>query len=278
MRVGVVGHVEWIEFAVVDHVPVAGEIVHATKSWEEPGGGGAVAALQLAKLAGACDFFAAVGNDEIGLRSVRELSSSGVEVFAETRTRATRKGVTLVDSSGERTITTLGERLHPDGADALPWNRLTGAGAVFITAGDADAVRRAREARVVVATSRVLDLIAESGIRVEAIVGSGRDPLERYDPAKLSSPPDFVVMTDGRRGGTFESRSGEQGTFPAAPLPRPVVDTYGAGDSFAGGLTWALGAGYGIREALDLAARCGAYAVTGRGVHAGQLRSEDIGS
>ena len=56
MKVGVVGHVEWIEFARVERVPVAGEIVHALEAWEEPGGGGAVAAVQLAKLAGEATF------------------------------------------------------------------------------------------------------------------------------------------------------------------------------------------------------------------------------
>ena len=56
-RIAIVGHVEWIEFARVDHVPVPGEIVHATEWWQDVGGGGAVAAVQAAKLAGGADFF-----------------------------------------------------------------------------------------------------------------------------------------------------------------------------------------------------------------------------
>ena len=52
MRAAVVGHVEWVEFVRGDHVPAAGEIVHATDSFEEPAGGGAVAAAQLARMAG----------------------------------------------------------------------------------------------------------------------------------------------------------------------------------------------------------------------------------
>ena len=46
MRVAVVGHVEWVEFAEVDAVPRAGEIVHAREIWSEAAGGGAVAAVQ----------------------------------------------------------------------------------------------------------------------------------------------------------------------------------------------------------------------------------------
>ena len=51
-RVAVVGHVEWVQFARVEHVPRAGEVVHARDAFEEPAGGGAVAAVQLARLAG----------------------------------------------------------------------------------------------------------------------------------------------------------------------------------------------------------------------------------
>ena len=68
-RVAVVGHVEWIEFARVPHVPRPGEIVHATEWWEDVGGGGAVAAVQLAKLAGGAEFFTALAEDERGRRS-----------------------------------------------------------------------------------------------------------------------------------------------------------------------------------------------------------------
>ena len=62
-RVAVVGPVEWMEFARVPRLPVSGDIVHATESWVEAGGGGAVAAVQLAKLGGGSDFFTALGYD-----------------------------------------------------------------------------------------------------------------------------------------------------------------------------------------------------------------------
>jgi ribokinase len=54
------------------------------------------------------------------------------------------------------------------------------------------------------------------------------------------------------------------------------VDTYGGGDSFAAGLTFALGAGYAVPEALRLAATCGAWCVTGRGPYQAQLTAADI--
>src|ERR671934_3121585 len=54
-RVAVVGHVEWIPFAVVDRVPGAGDIAHASEAWGGAGGGGGGGARHLAKSAGASD-------------------------------------------------------------------------------------------------------------------------------------------------------------------------------------------------------------------------------
>jgi ribokinase len=82
-----------------------------------------------------------------------------------------------------------------------------------------------------------------------------------------------VVRTAGASGGEYETRDGERGRWEATPLPGPVSDLYGAGDSFAAGVTYGLGAGLPIGEALELGARCGAACATGRGPYAGQLRS-----
>lgn len=276
MRVAVVGHTEWIEFGHVDHVPAAGEIAHATDAWEEPGGGGAVSAVQLARLAGSCTFFTALGNDERGAWTLRELDGLGVRVEAATRTEPSRRAVTFVDARGERTITTFGRRLEPRASDALPWTELDETDAVYLTAGDVAAVRQARRARVLVSTSRVLDLLAEADAELDAVVGSERDGSERYDPDALSRPPRLVVMTEGREGGRYETRDGDRGTYETPPPPGPIIDTYGAGDSFAAGLTYALATGLGVEDALALAARCGAWVVAGRGPYGNQLTAADL--
>jgi ribokinase len=277
MRVAVLGHVEWISFARVDHVPSAGEIVHASEDWDEPGGGGTVAALQLRKLAGACRFFTAVGDDELGQRSVSVMESLGLTVHAAVRVGTpTRRAVAFIDALGERTIATLGSRLHADASDPLPWNVFGDMDAVYVCAGDPEAVRIARRAGVVVVTSRVRDLLAASGVRADALVGSGRDPAERPDVEGLAATPDLVVATEGALGGSFRAADGSEGRYPPVAPPGPVADTYGGGDSFAAGLTWALARGFGRDEALSFAAACGAWAVSGRGAHAGQLTSEDL--
>ena len=271
MRVVVVGHVEWVEFARVDHVPGPGDIAHAETLLQVPAGGGAVASVQLAKLAGSAVLFTALGDDPLGRRAAQDLRSLGVRVEAVFRPEPQRRALTLTDRDGERTITTLGEKHVPRADDPLPWDELDDADAVFFVCGDAAALRRSRRARTVVATSRVLPVLAEAGVALDAVIGSGRDVSERYRPGSLRPPPRLVVETHGREGGRFIMDDGRRGSVEPAELPGPMVDAYGCGDSFAAGVTYALGAGSPVEEALLFGSRCGAACATGRGPFAGQL-------
>lgn len=268
MRVAVVGHVELVRFAAVDRLPDAGSIVTARGSWVEAAGGGAVAAVRLRELAGASDFFTAVGNDEAGRLARKSLERLGLRAHVAVRGEPQRQAFTYVDNAGERTITLLGPKLHPHRADALPWEELRDVDAVYFTAGDAEALRAAREARVLVATARELATLLEAGVELDALVHSETDPAERYEAGQLDPPPKLVVTTSGREGGRFVA--GEtHGTYAAAELPGPLVDAYGAGDSFAAGLTFALARGDDPDTALALGASCGAKAMTIRGAYGG---------
>lgn len=271
MRAAVIGHVEWVEFVHVERIPRAGEIVHAEEAWSVPAGGGGVAAVQLAKLAGGATLFTALGEDRLGQLSRGGLEKLGVRVESVSRPVPQRRAFTYVDGQGERTITTIGERLNPSGNDPLPWEELAETDAVYFTAGDVGALHAARQARVLVAASRVLSDLARAKVMVDALVGSAVDPSELYRAGDLDPPPRLVVRTEGEAGGTFETDDGRTGRYPPTPVPGPIVDTYGCGDSFAAGLTFALGAGYELGEALLLAARCGAACLTGRGPYEGQL-------
>src|SRR5687768_10454761 len=100
-RFAVVGHVEWVDFLAVSHVPKAGEILSADDWWAEAAGGGAVAAVQLAKLARGALFYTALGNDDIGRRSATQLNERGVELAAAARDVPQRRAVTFLDARGE---------------------------------------------------------------------------------------------------------------------------------------------------------------------------------
>ena len=271
--VAVVGHVEHVEFCVVDRLPRAGEIAHATHGFTEAAGGGAVAAVQLRKLAGEAAFFTALGNDDNARHVERDLRAHGVTVHAARRDRPHRRCFTHLDRRGERTITVIGDRLLPRGDDPLPWDDLAHYDAVYLTAGDADAVRKARKAKVLVATVRAFDALVESHVPLDALVASAADPSEQHDPAALPIDPKVTVLTEGDSGGRYTTSDGTTGRYPATQPPGPTVDAYGCGDSFAAGLAYALGDGRPLDDALSLAARCGAHCRAGRGPYATQLEA-----
>jgi ribokinase len=268
---GVVGHTEWVDFAVCERLPVPGEILEGREAFALAAGGGAVAAVQLARLAGTAFFLTAIGGDALGAAARADLETRGVAVEAARRVGAAqRRAFTFLTDDHERTITVLGERIVPELArDRLGWERCADAAAIYFTGGDAGALRAARGARVLVATPRARDAIHEAGVQIDVLVASAGDAGEAIEP--FDPVPRHVVLTSGETGGSWTALDGDTGTWATAPLPGPPVDAYGCGDSFAAGLTFGLGSGLALPAALELAARCGAHCLTGRGPYAAQL-------
>jgi ribokinase len=259
VRCAVVGHVEWVEFARVPHVPAAGEIVHADEIWAEPGGGGAVVASQLAKLAGGCDFFTALGDDELGHDAKGYLQRLDMDLHVQwTWSSKTRRAWVHVDSDGERTITVLGDKLLPDTPEGIDAYDL-----VFFVSGTVEALRAARGARFLAATLRETPTLAAAGVPFDLLVGSVADPRERQEGSLIART---VVLTEGGAGGTANGAR-----YAAAALPGPIADSYGAGDSFGAALAFGLARGDDLAAALELAAAAGAAVLTGRGPYLAQL-------
>jgi ribokinase len=257
----------------VERVPAPGEIVDALESWEEPGGGGAVAAVQLARLAGECLFLTALGDDALGHRAKRELEELGVRVEAVWLPEPQRRAFVHVDAEAERTITVLGERRGPNREEPLPWAELSGVNGLYFTAGDPGALKASRAAGKLVSTVRAIETLAQAGVQVDALVSSANDQHERYRPGDVDPPPRLVVRTAGAAGGTVTAADGSRSRWPPASLPGLPSDAYGAGDSFAAGLTYGLADGRSPEAAAALGARCGAACMTGRGPYEGQLRT-----
>lgn len=276
-RVGVVGHVEWVEFAVVDHVPVPGEIAEALEPpFRAAAGGGGVAAVQLAKLAPGAAFFTSVGDDEAGTLAADFLRDAGVELHAAVQDLPQRRAWTHLDAAHERTITVLGDRHVPLAADDLPWDELGAFDALFFSGGDVEALRAARAARFLVATPRARGTLEAAGVELDVLVASANDAGEQLAADALDPPPRHVVLTAGAAGGGWTGVDGTTGRWAAVAPPGPPVDAFGCGDSFAAGLTYGLGAGLGLQGALEVAARCGAWCLTGRGPYGRQLSRDEL--
>jgi ribokinase len=268
----VVGHIEWVDFIPVPHHPRPGEVLHAPECFTRAAGGGGVVAVVLAELGAEVDFFCALGDDADGHAAADQLLERGVRVHVAWRGEPTRRAMTLLEGHTERTIITIGKRLDPLGSDALPWERLEEAEGVYFTAGDGEALRRARAAGVLVASPRARTALTYPGAMLDALVYSGNDRDEVQWAERLEGRARIVVQTEGAAGGRWwsaEERSEAQGAcegrWVAVAPPGEIRDTYGCGDSFAAGFTYALADGASPAEAAVFGADCGARCLTRAG-------------
>jgi ribokinase len=262
-RVGVVGHVEWVDFLSVPRFPRRGQVLHAAEGFLRAGGGGAVAALMLAELGAEVDFFTALGDDANGRAALAQLEDRGVLTHVAWRTEPTRRAITLLEND-ERTIITLGRRLEPRAGDNLNWEILDHVAGVYFTAGDAGALRHARRAKAVVASPRARNVLEAAGVRIDALVFSESDRDESTWAKRVAAHTRLLVATEGDRGGRWWGES--EGRWEAVPLPGQPHDSYGCGDSFAAAFTLGLGRGDSIAGAAALGAQAGALALTRVGV------------
>ena len=262
-RVAVIGHFEWVTHTRGE-VPAAGEIVHLDQAFEEPAGGGAVTAAQIARMETHCRFVTAVGDDAVADDAIRLLGESGIEVVSSRRPAPHPKALTIVDASGERTIMVTGGRHSPTLDDALGWDELADFDGVYFIGDDPRTLVAARRATHLVVTARRLPALITSGVQADVLVASAHDKDEAVDVAALPIAPRALVVTEGAEGGRIIV-DGHERRYAAVPPSGPVVDSYGAGDCFAGALTVGLARGLDLDAAVALAALGGAKALTWRG-------------
>ncbi len=260
LKLAVIGHVEWVTFLSVDKLPIAGNISHAKIGLEEPAGGGAVAAVQLSRLVNNdVHFFTALGRDSTGEKSYERLEKMGLKLHVGWREKKTRKGISMTDQKGDRAITVIGERLQPTIKDRLPWDTLSTFDGVYITATNSLTLKKCRESAVLVTTPRIkLKTLEEARIKIDAFIGSGLDPDEKLISEEITPLPALRIATEGEHGGM----AWPGGRYNAVKINKPIIDSYGCGDSFAAGVTAGLSAGWSFQNSINLGAQCGAECCT----------------
>ena len=250
LKFAVIGHIEWINFLKVDSLPKSGVISHSQISYEQPAGGGAVIAKTLRELThNKVHFFTSLGKDYHGKKSKNILKKMGIDLHVAWRDKPTRKGFSLTDSEGERSITIIGERLEPNFNDDLEWNLLRKMDGIFVTASDSRILKEARKAKTLCTTPRVgLNIINKSKISLDGLISSNLDPGEIFSLAELQNNHRFIIKTEGDRGGIVFPG----GRFKAYKNNNPKVDSYGCGDSFAAGILYGLSSDWDIKKSLSL--------------------------
>jgi len=259
VRVAVIGHVEHITLGRVPAVPRAGEIAHLEEPRFFPGGGGGIAFFQLTRSAAEVLLYTAVGNDEAAAAVRGRIAATRARIFAAERQAAHTRDLVMITPDGERTIVVVGEPLHPERADALPWDELSSCDGVYFTAQDPAAITAARAARILVVTARRRPALIRSGVRADVVLGSALDPREActLDDFPAEQGPAALVLTEGAAGGVVYTAEGAR-RFPAPQRSGKIRGAYGAGDSFAGALTYYLAKGLPVLEACTRAGHHGA--------------------
>ena len=251
LKFAVIGHIEWINFLKVDQLPKPGVISHSEYTIEYPAGGGAVIAKKLCELTNnEVHFFTSLGNDYYGEQSFNILSKMGIKLHVAWRDKSTRRGFSLIDLDGERSITVIGERLSPNHKDKLDWNILKGMDGIFITAADSVLFKKARIAKKLCTTPRVgLNTINKSNVYLDCLIGSNHDPGESFCLSELSIKPKYIIKTEGEEGGIVLPG----GRYKALKNKKPKVDSYGCGDSFAAAILYGLSSDWTMDQTLSLA-------------------------
>ena len=282
-RVVVVGSANVDLVASTPHLPAPGETVLGTALATHPGGKGLNQAVAAARDGARTEFAGAVGDDANADLLRAALTDAGIGV-AGLRTVEGPSGTAMisVDEAGSNTIVVVPGANAAVGPGALP--ELASADVVLLQleiplpSVRAAALGAARSGAVVVlnaAPAAELDddllgavdhLVVNEG-EAAVLAGRGADSGPADDPAASASAllrrVPSVVVTIGGAGALALSRTAEQLRVPAPDVD--VVDTTGAGDTFAGVFAAALADGSSVPNAVRRAVAAGALSVTRTG-------------
>ena len=192
-----------------------------SRRWEEAAGGGAVAAVQLAKLNG-------VGAPlhRARRRRARPAARAASSRRAASRVHAAAARRAAAPRVHATSTTTASGRSRSSGRSSFPratTARCRGRSSRAATPSTSSAATSRRSApragpRVLVATARELATLRRAEEELDVLVGSGEDAGERFEPGELEPPPRHR-RHDRRARSAAGSRPG--GPFRAAPLPGP---------------------------------------------------------
>ena len=211
-----------------------------------------MAALQVARLAGEAALFTALGGDELGARSLRELEADGVRVHTAVH-RSRSAGPSRTSTRPASARSRCSARSSARAGATTPCRGTSWPGSTPSTSSAATSRRcGARGGRGCSSPRRAsCRRSGSAAVELDALVGSGEDEGERYHQGDLD-PRSSARGDDGRRARRLGAAGGP---LHRRAAPGPVEDAYGCGDCFAAGLTYALAAGRSHVEAIAFAGR-----------------------
>ncbi|MGN8160047.1 ribokinase [Salinisphaera sp. SWV1] len=275
--------------ARVAHHPEPGETLIASGYAMHQGGKGANQAVAAARLGAPVRFLGAAGDDDFGDRIVADLAAEGIDADGVQRFPGS-SGIALitVDEAGENRIVVVpGANGELDGSRDMA-GAMGGANVLLVQletptafVNAALSAGRAAGAEVILnaapaAPLKAFEMTAVDWLMVNAgeaafllgeREGASRD--QTVDQAaRLAQQYDIgVIATLGADGALWIGRDGSRGHVPGRPCT--VVDTTGAGDTFAGAFAAARVEGQSVEDAIRMAGVAASLSVGAAGARAG---------
>jgi len=274
-------------------IPRPGETVLAREFFQAFGGKGANQAVAAARVSGpgTVAMIGAVGHDALGRSVLENLAGEGIDISAIASVSAeTGCAFITVDDAGENAITVASGANLSASAAMLPDSAGLAAGDVFVLQMEVPvdeniAVAELAESRGAVVVlnlapvpakldgDRLQRLLKAASVlvvnehelhQVNALAGGEKDESLEHKAAALARAKRLaVVVTCGGDGAILVRPSGEK--FQVAAAPVAVVDTTGAGDTFAGVLAAGLASGLDDLAAVERAVLAASLACEGLG-------------
>jgi sulfofructose kinase len=284
-RVICVGHTALDRTFYVERWPTSSAKI-AARDYRECGGGMAAnAAVAIARLGGAAEFWGPTGDDREAGIMAEELAREGVDLAGFVRIPGRHSSVStiLVDAHGERLVVGFRSDALREPPDALPWERLSHARVLLADVrwpeGAAAALCRARAAglaTVLDADVAPADVLTRLVHEADHVLFSAPG-LQAFRPgedaaaalrAVLAAGASVAGVTQGERGCLWCEAADPDRLHAAPALAVDVLDSTGAGDVFHGAYALGLAEGWPVRRAVRFACVAASLKCRGAGARA----------
>lgn len=289
MKIAVLGSINMDMTVTAERIPKKGETLKGGSVSYIPGGKGANQAVAMAKLGAQVEMFGCVGDDSNGAMMLENLKKAGVKTEHIRTVQGTPTGIAMITvGENDNTIVVVaGANGCVDEAYVDSIKEELKACSMVVLQHEIPletvhyTVRFCAEHQIPVVLNPApaaavpmdviekVDYLTPNEHEAALIFGDGVSTDEL-----LKKYPEKLVITQGSRGVTVCTASGEVLRVPARPAK--VVDTTGAGDTLNGAFAVQIAGGAGLEEALTYANTAASLSTEKFGAQSGMPSSEEV--
>lgn len=289
MKIAVLGSINMDMTVTAERIPKKGETLKGGSVSYIPGGKGANQAVAMAKLGAQVEMFGCVGDDSNGAMMLENLKKAGVKTEHIRTVQGTPTGIAMITvGENDNTIVVVaGANGCVDEAYVDSIKEELKACSMVVLQHEIPletvhyTVRFCAEHQIPVVLNPApaaavpmdviekVDYLTPNEHEAALIFGDGVSTDEL-----LKKYPEKLVITQGSRGVTACTASGEVLRVPARPAK--VVDTTGAGDTLNGAFAVQIAGGAGLEEALTYANTAASLSTEKFGAQSGMPSSEEV--